>query len=202
MKNGGVVWVWPDTTVFLLQQTILSLTVTCQHMVNTLLNKTTFFAYCLMLLEARKSVIIKRHDDLCAYDKEYYMRKDITWHCNCKQLAFLLPLASWRGRIIARKFPVLTILFLVRPTVQSESAAQLGRWFPQHNTAIVKWPGVNQAPLLWCCPQSTLCPLEFPPQIALTQVTTGAGDANFHCRPGSWHTQTPQDRNVLDKNWL
>ena len=144
---------------------------------------------------------------LCAYDKEYYMRKDTTWHCNCKQLAFLLPLASWRGRITVRRFPVLTILSLVRPTVQSESHCPAGSVIPQHNTAIVKWPGVNQAPILWCCPHlaSSWVPSSDSTDPGnnrswrrqLSPVGQVA-DTHKHVRTETFWTQTDFSRNCID----
>ena len=58
---------------------------------------------------------------LCAYDKEYYMRRisrDTVTVNNLLSSSLFLP---EEVVLFVRKFPVLTILSLVRPTVQSET---------------------------------------------------------------------------------
>ena len=75
---------------------------------------------------------------LCAYDKEYYMRRisrDTVTVNNLLSSSLFLP---EEVVLFVRKFPVLTILSLVRPTVRSESRCPAGSVIPQHNTAIVK----------------------------------------------------------------
>ena len=117
---------------------------------------------------------------LYAYDKEYYMRKETTWHCNCKQLAsssILLPEDVVSLYVSFLSWPF--FLWSGQPS-RVNPIAQLGV-IPQHNTVIVKWP--RSKPSSYTMVLSTSC--VFLPSLLRPQVTAGAGDANFPCRPGS-----------------
>ena len=143
---------------------------------------------------------------LYAYDKEYYMRKETTWHCNCKQLAsssILLPEDVVSLYVSFLSWPF--FLWSGQPS-RVNPIAQLGV-IPQHITAIVKWPGVHEAPILWCCPHLA------SPWVPSSDSTDPGNnrswrrqlspvgqvaDTHKHVRTETFWTQTDFNRNCID----